>query len=851
MNYNEESNQIESYEVSLADLFCSENKRIRVDKIKIPMIQRDYAQGRPDKARLRKQFLEALFDAIDKDDSKPIVLDFVYGRQVEDEDTDEMYFEPIDGQQRLTTLFLLHLYVAKHINETLSSDALRWLKGFSYETRQSSTRFCRELINMSAVAFDDLDAYLKGQSWFSKRYRQDPTVAGMICTLNDISNHYVSKKDNSSRMESIWSRLMKNVTFMLLYLKKLNATDDLYIKMNSRGLQLTDFEKFKAELEGYFKDIEKSQEMDFGVKIDTIWTNLLWDYRDKKCDGTNVALESYDPDNISPYTQNGLDNKFHHMFRRYMSIEGCKAGLFLKKTLDGDDEVVEIMPYSDSPDSDLISLAETVFKNASPTEKTSRMLRICKFLNMLYRVSNENGACDMNLVICFFNRFMYVGDSSKESACKTRLFGGSASFGCDLLSAFASDGTINAGLTLIIEAFIEYANTDIDENTFRERLRIVRNLIANSDTRNENLSTQLKRLDEIIRHGDINVEVADFNKGQKQQELDKLQWIHADGTDPEDAKRLYRIENHDAIWGDLSAFVFAEEKENKRFSTIKNEYFPKFLKYFKDSGDSSYWHLRHRALMVIGDYARIENDLTLYAGDRKAYWRERVFSGRNSSVYPYLFKLLDSVSEDGDADTVLNDIIRQFIKECSAEGQENFPWRYYAAKYRGIQRGEERKVYKYKGCKYAIVAYNKTAGNCQRWNVFLNRIFKDPKFQGRFSLENYENRLELSKLNLRLESNDNEYRIRPMHADAPVFLLPIKKNGAGFDAIDRIQFFLSFYEELEEPFINRDMEMLADIVNHYNITPEDGKSDFSSLFKVGYENDINTSEEEQNVACSI
>ena len=118
MNYNEESNQIESYEVSLADLFCSENKRIRVDKIKIPMIQRDYAQGRPDKARLRKQFLEALFDAIDKDDSKPIVLDFVYGRQVEDEDTDEMYFEPIDGQQRLTTLFLLHLYVAKHINET-------------------------------------------------------------------------------------------------------------------------------------------------------------------------------------------------------------------------------------------------------------------------------------------------------------------------------------------------------------------------------------------------------------------------------------------------------------------------------------------------------------------------------------------------------------------------------------------------------------------------------------------------------------------------------------------------------------------------------------------------------------
>lgn len=73
MSYNEELNQIESYKISLADMFCSENKKIRVDKIKIPMIQRDYAQGRPDKSRLRKQFLEALFDAIDKEDSKAIV----------------------------------------------------------------------------------------------------------------------------------------------------------------------------------------------------------------------------------------------------------------------------------------------------------------------------------------------------------------------------------------------------------------------------------------------------------------------------------------------------------------------------------------------------------------------------------------------------------------------------------------------------------------------------------------------------------------------------------------------------------------------------------------------------------
>lgn len=845
MSYNEELNQIESYKISLADMFCSENKKIRVDKIKIPMIQRDYAQGRPDKSRLRKQFLEALFDAIDKEDSKAIVLDFVYGRQVKDECTDEMYFEPIDGQQRLTTLFLLHLYIAKHLTESLLCDALNWLGGFSYETRQSSLRFCKELIEMPKEAFDNLEIYLKRQSWFSKRYKQDPTVTGMICTLKDIANHYESIKDDSVRMESVWSRLLKNVTFMLLYLKKLKATDDLYIKMNSRGLHLTDFEKFKADLEGFFKNIEKSKEMDFGVKIDTTWTNLLWDYRDKSRDGIDVDLNNYDPDNVSPYTQNGLDNMFHHIFRRYMSIEGCKADLFVKNIRKGEEEITEIMPYMDIPDMDLTALAETVFKEASASDKKSRMLRICNFLERIYSVSNKNGACDRNLVNGFFSQFIYVGDSSEESFCKIRLFGDSASFGCDLLRAFSHDGAINAGLTLIIEAFIEYTNTDINEDTFKERLRIVRNLIANSDTRNENLSAQLKRVDEIIRTGDVGIGVADFNKGQKRQELDKLQWIHADSRDPEDVRRLYCIENHDAIWGDISAFVYAEEKNTQKISTIRNKYFSKFLKYFKDISDSSYWFLRHRALMTIGDYARVENGLALYAADKKAYWRERVFSSGNSSVYPYLFKLLDMVPEEGDADTTLKEIIKQYINDCSKKGYENFPWRYYAAKYRRIQRGDERKVYKYEGYKYAIVAYNKTAGNCNRWNVFLNRIFQDSEFSGRFNLENFENRLELSKLNLRLESNDNEYRIRPMHIDSPVFLLPIKKNESGFDAVDRIQFFLSFYKKLEEAFINNDMGKLTDIVNQYNITSEDGKSDFTCLLKGVNDKIINENEVER------
>lgn len=47
-------------------------------KIVIPIIQRDYAQGRIGKEYLRERFLGQLFDALQQQNTE-LVLDFVYG----------------------------------------------------------------------------------------------------------------------------------------------------------------------------------------------------------------------------------------------------------------------------------------------------------------------------------------------------------------------------------------------------------------------------------------------------------------------------------------------------------------------------------------------------------------------------------------------------------------------------------------------------------------------------------------------------------------------------------------------------------------------------------------------------
>ena len=77
---------------------------LKENTIEIPIIQRDYAQGRLGKENLRKTFLGDLKRALK--DNIEMKLDFVYGS------VEGGTLNPLDGQQRLTTLWLLHWYIA-------------------------------------------------------------------------------------------------------------------------------------------------------------------------------------------------------------------------------------------------------------------------------------------------------------------------------------------------------------------------------------------------------------------------------------------------------------------------------------------------------------------------------------------------------------------------------------------------------------------------------------------------------------------------------------------------------------------------------------------------------------------
>jgi len=255
----------------------------KYDKIEVPIIQRDYAQGRetPDVTRLRKKFIdEFLINALVE--KQKIERDFVYGSiliEKKDEDKKKIFI-PLDGQQRLTTLYLLHFFVAlkeKRIGEIQES-----LNKFNYETRPSAHDFCTKLMNVFEVKdIKNIKFDITNSEWYRESWDNDPTVAGMINMLDTFSKNELLLKSDDSLLDRLLDSKDQLISFYFTDLNEFGLTENLYIRMNARGKMLTEFENFKSE---FYKIINYNHELLEQVKdkIEYAWVDNLWQYRDEE-----------------------------------------------------------------------------------------------------------------------------------------------------------------------------------------------------------------------------------------------------------------------------------------------------------------------------------------------------------------------------------------------------------------------------------------------------------------------------------------------------------------------------------------------------------------------------------------
>ena len=269
--------------------------------IRIPESQRDYVQGRDDlqatlaRHEMRSDIREHLEH---RETMDPMSLNFIYGEVDERRDgkTDANCY-PLDGQQRLTTLYVLHWLAfvnylsAKVVNgedmescPELDTYAKR-LSKFSYMTRPTSTDFFDVLSDSEKMAevaewlssrraSEKFSDYLKNKNWFRPDFNFDPTIQSVLVVLDELDGMRFLTDPK------IWESLIGEdcpIVFEWLDIRNVGNGDDLYIKMNGRGRQLSDFENLKAELEGRAQQmLDEDAYCSFVENFDQKWMDYFW-----------------------------------------------------------------------------------------------------------------------------------------------------------------------------------------------------------------------------------------------------------------------------------------------------------------------------------------------------------------------------------------------------------------------------------------------------------------------------------------------------------------------------------------------------------------------------------------------
>lgn len=662
-------NTIDSKKYTFIDLFRgTEGGGEALNGIEIPLIQRDYAQGRdmPKVEDIRRRFVGALKKALIN--NEPVTLDFVYG-EIDNNRT----LIPLDGQQRLTTLFLLHWYIARR--EGVSEDKLAFLTKFSYATRYSAREFCKRLVSPDYQPDFNrfkLSEEITDQNWMPLDWENDSTISAMLRMID-----YIHVMFNNS-CNNLWPRLEAGcISFYFLPIKQLGATDDLYIKMNSRGKPLTEFENVKAEWEASIRAISPSimpqqdaEQLQHRIeqKMDLDWTDLLWPYRNGQ-------------------TGSSADDVVDDKFIRYLRF------------------LTDIIYYKDEElkknSSDILSIVEDLFRDS---EKAPEHLEFIErgfdcwlhvdieHLFNTYLTTTPTASDPQKCVVAApVNVFAQACYAYGDMNGRTRLF--------------------PIGRSVMLYAFLYYLQhkETISDTQFARRIRIITNLIKQSEyeLREDNMPNLLRQTEYILTHGDVEEGYLSFNANQLAEEHEKAAWLqtHADKADT-----LCRLENHPLLQGAIRVIGLDHIDFTDRFYSLF-------------ACDHS---LVNRALLSIGDYALLVNNrfqIGSGSADFDSSWRA-IFSTSQQGIAPKRDILLALLSQ---SQHFTNDMLQSVIDRYLRETRE-YDWRHYLVKYDamrperyGMYFWDEENPHEKRGYSILMMWTEKSISG-RNYNIFLKAL---------------------------------------------------------------------------------------------------------------------------------
>ena len=270
---------------SLSEIFCGEN-----DKVIIPDLQRDYCWGNPISDNAEDLLASSFIDSILRlEKSQEITMGLIYGYY--DKELIPYHLQLCDGQQRLTTLFLIIGVINRMVPGNKYRDLL--ISNFElqeddnephllYGIRESSLYFLSDL-TVHYFLKDSLSVNELGdQSWFLNSYHYDPTITSIIRALTTIERKLKACKN----LELLGDFLIRKLKFLFYAMENRQNGEETFVVINTTGEPLTANQNLKPQImmtnTSYCRHSGDSQNVVFDAAHDwEIMETWFWKHRRK------------------------------------------------------------------------------------------------------------------------------------------------------------------------------------------------------------------------------------------------------------------------------------------------------------------------------------------------------------------------------------------------------------------------------------------------------------------------------------------------------------------------------------------------------------------------------------------
>ena len=435
-------------------------------------------------------------------------------------------------------------------------------------------------------------------------------------------------------IDNLWSKLTTrdNIQFYSLSLDKFGLTDDLYIKMNSRGKKLTEFEIFKSDLEKAIKRISPDLKDEISIKIDNAWMDIMWTYAQSSNDDSNIVKKA--------------DEGFMQMFKNIFRLELFRRKIEVKTNRQASlDEIIT--------DEDSIKQIISIFDTMSDIQKTI-------------------GIAD------YWNKFFYFSDSVLGESDHIRLFWLQKQSQKPVFY-LAMDRDLSVPELSYFYALYLVNQQQLEDETALKCLRVIRNLVtanvrANS-ARYDMLSGFLNDVKEVINNkGLLDEGNHTFVSTACDEERTKLL-----SYNNEEYNALLKYENHSLLQGSIMLFINKYELHDVLFNQLNH-----FAEIFNNQSPNYYDIIRINLIDKDVEYAQYDPFM-----ERDEKMTRRFFIHHPNDLPQFFIKNERRRNQDAILDiiatkfTKLENLIEP-NKKCKEFGIKD--WQYYITKYQSANR---------------------------------------------------------------------------------------------------------------------------------------------------------------------